>query len=223
MPSSCSPLFFLFFSPFYFIFLFLSFTPPSPSHSLCSSLPSPLCPNLSPLSSHSRIPDRPTQCEDYNCNTDLEFGMHENYQYYLNCRLRERNMGLFTSDRNLNGNSAIYTRQNNNGQRRGYECPEERDYYPYWHPTPWRVSVTQSHMHLIMRNKTFISISISPSFFYLVLPSSLRYSPLFTIHLSSSPLPLSSPTLLSSPLLPLPFSPHILKHAGYCYSDEQCD
>ena len=51
--------------------------------------------------------------------------------------------GLFTADQVLKKNdlgysSAIFTRQNSNGNRRGYECPEERDYFPYWHPTAWK-------------------------------------------------------------------------------------
>ncbi|XP_065830069.1 protein DD3-3-like [Oscarella lobularis] len=69
--------------------------------------------------------------------------LQEPYEWYDKCYVRERNKGLFTADQKLRSNnglgysSAIYTRQNPNGNRRGYECPEERDYYPYWHPTHW--------------------------------------------------------------------------------------
>ena len=67
------------------------------------------------------------------------YGMHENYQWYQDCKARERNKGLFTADQNMNNaNQAINTRQDNNGNRNGFECNEERDYYPYWHPTPWK-------------------------------------------------------------------------------------
>jgi hypothetical protein len=45
--------------------------------------------------------------------------------------------GLFTADQNVQGVTSRHTRQNRNGKRYGYECPEERDYYPYFHPTDW--------------------------------------------------------------------------------------
>ena len=45
--------------------------------------------------------------------------------------------GLFTADRRLRRDQATRTRQNSRGTRRGLEVPEERDYYPYWGPTPW--------------------------------------------------------------------------------------
>ncbi|ESO95665.1 hypothetical protein LOTGIDRAFT_231896 [Lottia gigantea] len=85
------------------------------------------------------IPDRNTKCENDNCNTDIKYSMHEDYDYYTNCRLRHRNMGLFTGDLNFGRrNRAISTRLDMNGRRYGYECNEEREYYPYWHPTPWK-------------------------------------------------------------------------------------
>jgi hypothetical protein len=71
------------------------------------------------------------------------YGMHESYQSYQNCQTRNRNMGLYIADRAAVGGltpnraSAIYDRQQNNGDQYGYECPEERDYYPYWAPTQW--------------------------------------------------------------------------------------
>jgi hypothetical protein len=77
-------------------------------------------------------------------NGNLLYGMHENFVYYTACTVRNRNQGLFIADRetqgglNTNQAAAIFTRQNNNGDRHGYECPEERDYYPYWAPSPWK-------------------------------------------------------------------------------------
>jgi hypothetical protein len=74
---------------------------------------------------------------------DLLYGMHETYDYYTFCLARDRNQGLFIADRESEGGltptlrSAIYTRQNNDGERYGYECQEERDYYPYWGPSSW--------------------------------------------------------------------------------------
>lgn len=73
-----------------------------------------------------------------NADVEQERGLHEPWEWYDECSRRERNKGLFTADQNLRGNSAVYTRQNPNNNRRGYECPEERDYWPYWHDSPWK-------------------------------------------------------------------------------------
>ena len=66
-----------------------------------------------------------------------KYGRHENFGYYQKCINSFRNPMLFTSDQKLRGNRAIYTRQNPNGNRYGFECPEERDYFPYWRDSPW--------------------------------------------------------------------------------------
>lgn len=73
-------------------------------------------------------------------NVQTARGLQETVWWYDMCRYREANGGLYRADQNLGKGSLNYigserTRQNNNGNRRGYECPEERDYYPYWQPT----------------------------------------------------------------------------------------
>lgn len=63
---------------------------------------------------------------------------HEPEAFYQKCGARERNKGLFNADQNVNNNNgALRTRQEPNSQRYGFECVEERDYWPYWHPSPW--------------------------------------------------------------------------------------
>lgn len=90
------------------------------------------------------IPDNAAASAETDANGNLRFGMHETFDYYQDCKTRDRNLGLFIADREEEGGlnegrrSSIFTRQNNNGNRHAYECPEERDYYPYWAPSPWK-------------------------------------------------------------------------------------
>lgn len=68
-----------------------------------------------------------------------KYGMHESAEYFAKCKERQRNVGLFIADQNIPPNEkATRTRQENNNNPHGFECEEERDYYPYWHPSPWR-------------------------------------------------------------------------------------
>lgn len=73
----------------------------------------------------------------YTGNHDNSNGRRESEEYYSLCKSRSRNYGLFHADQDLKGTSQIYTRQNPDGTRRGLECPEERDYFPWWNPSPF--------------------------------------------------------------------------------------
>jgi plastocyanin len=69
---------------------------------------------------------------------DTNVGRHEPQTYFDNCNARDRNTNLFAAAENVNNNNgAQATRQNQGGGTSGFECQEERDYYPYWHPTPF--------------------------------------------------------------------------------------
>ena len=81
--------------------------------------------------------DRYRKDHDENAKNGRERGLQESWENYDSCNIRKRNNNLFLADQKLKGYESIYTRQNPNGQRRGFECPEERDYFPYWHPTEW--------------------------------------------------------------------------------------
>jgi len=82
-----------------------------------------------------------------NDQNELVYGMHEGFDYYIACRTREKNGGLYIADRQLNGDGAFVTRQENNDNQHGYECPEDKDYYPYWAWTPWKdIAVLTDHM-----------------------------------------------------------------------------
>jgi hypothetical protein len=90
-------------------------------------------PDLRDGNTTQTIPDDATDSQD------PLYGMHENYEYYQACSGRSRNQGLFTSTLSVrNDKGARATRQNLNARQNGFECPEERDYYPYWQYSPWR-------------------------------------------------------------------------------------
>jgi len=93
-----------------------------------------------PRDSDDAATDTITDAEASAISSTIEtrrFGMQESYDYYQLCKSTARNRGLYTADQILKRNDQRATRTNPNGDRRGFECPEERDYYPWWHPSPW--------------------------------------------------------------------------------------
>jgi len=98
--------------------------------------------------------------------TNVNTGRNEPLAYFNNCNTRERNGGLLLLDQNLNGNSAQFTRQNAGGTTYGFECQEERDYYPYWQPTPWRdIAVLTSRPELCATIYQTQSQNVAPKYY----------------------------------------------------------
>ena len=106
---------------------------------------------------------------------NLDKGHHESEMYYYECQTRSRNKGLFAADQKLNGDTAKFTRQNPNGNRRGLECPEERDYYPYWSPSPWKdaVVLTDHVEKFCDANGNYVGKSQNNNFVFKCVPSDI--------------------------------------------------
>ena len=64
--------------------------------------------NVRDGSTTKTIPLDQEDCADTNCTTDSEFGMHENYMHYYQCKNRERNHRLFTSTQKLKAGILFY-------------------------------------------------------------------------------------------------------------------
>jgi hypothetical protein len=125
------------------------------------------CDKLRDGTTTNRIPDTAT------ADTDYEYGRQESYSYYQDCKKRERNKGLFTASQQLKGNSAIYTRQNPQGTRYGFECPEGILFSLFLLLFLLSSSFTSLHLHLHFSLLLFTYIS-------------LLFSSLFTFSLFSS-------------------------------------
>ena len=101
---------------------------------------------------------------DQNLNNNHNLAINTRQKTGLFVSLRYNRLiyvaGLFTADQKLRGVTSIFTRQNPAGTRRGLEVPEERDYYPYWGPTPWRdIAIMVSDKKTLELMKKYVNSS----------------------------------------------------------------